>query len=92
MIPCKDCICKPICTNRNYQTLLRNCSLVVEYLELLGIKLYDDNFWIRMQTLIDELKNRKFKISKFKDSYHKYPGEYPPPKFKITRYIEDTRR
>ena len=34
--PCIDCICIPVCRNREYWQLFKNCSLIEEYIPNYG--------------------------------------------------------
>ncbi|MHA1972872.1 MAG: hypothetical protein ACTSW1_07760 [Candidatus Hodarchaeales archaeon] len=71
--PCKECICKPICSNRTYSELIHKCKIFDEYLYdhpksdkgYIGIR---HDFKERLQEVRAELKTESWKV--VEDEYH----------------------
>ncbi|MHA1972868.1 MAG: hypothetical protein ACTSW1_07740 [Candidatus Hodarchaeales archaeon] len=61
-IPCRTCICKPICRHKGYGEMLRDCSIIDNYIGDLNKETLRRDFWGRVHLLVEELEPSKFEI------------------------------
>ncbi|MHA1972869.1 MAG: hypothetical protein ACTSW1_07745 [Candidatus Hodarchaeales archaeon] len=66
-IPCKDCLCLPICKHKNYMTATSECSIVYDF--LYSKRSVDDifrrgqkDFWLLLRGVWDEMKPTLWEI------------------------------
>ncbi|MHA1972863.1 MAG: hypothetical protein ACTSW1_07715 [Candidatus Hodarchaeales archaeon] len=68
-VPCKDCICKPICANKTYSDLLVQCSTITNHLYQMTDEPYYSGkkvFWRLLRRLEEELNPSFWKYDKQK--------------------------
>ena len=66
-VPCKDCICKPICRHKNYNVLIDHCGLIKSHLYSKTENIFASPeetkiFWEDIDELVEELETTAFRV------------------------------